>query len=133
MAQNVEQANLFELSNRSHSILITYSSTSVAGKPQLSYRDKNISRTFLGQEIRFDDTEIGQLVTVTLEAIPDLRAVTFTLVLTRVNVLPQSGRTLIRVPGILTTTHVTIAGQGLGAERTYSVVILQGTAQFVVF
>lgn len=133
MAQNVEQANLFELSNRSHSILITYSSTSVDGKPQLSYRDKNISRTFLGQEIRFDDTKIGQLITVTLEAVPDLRTVTFTLVLTRVNVLPQSGGTLIRVPGILTTTYMTIAGQGLGAERTYSVVNLWGTAQFVVF
>jgi hypothetical protein len=131
VAANFEQANLFEVGD--YSIQVTYSSTSFPGQPQLSYRDNNINRNFMGEEIRILDTEIGQLVTVTLETIGDLRIVTFTLILPLVNVMPQSGGTRVRVPGILTTTHTTIAGPGPGAEKTYSTVNLQGTAQFVVF
>jgi hypothetical protein len=131
MANNFEQANLFELGD--YSIQVTYSSTSFTGQPQLSYRDNNINRNFMGEEIRILDTELGQLITVTLETIADLRTVTFTLVLPLVNVIPQSGGTRVQVPGISTTTHTTIAGPGPGAEKTYSTVNLQGTAQFVVF
>ena len=131
MANNFEQANLFELGD--YSIQVTYSSTSFTGQRQLSYRDNNINRNFMGEEIRILDTELGQLVTVTLETIADLRTVTFTLVLPLVNVIPQSGGTRVQIPGILTTTHTTIAGPGPGAEKTYSTVNLQGTAQFVVF
>jgi hypothetical protein len=131
MANNFEQANLFELGD--YSIQVTYSSTSFTGQRQLSYRDNNINRNFMGEEIRILDTELGQLITVTLETIADLRTVTFTLVLPLVNVIPQSGGTRVQIPGILTTTHTTIAGPGPGAEKTYSTVNLQGTAQFVVF
>ena len=131
MANNFEQANLFELGD--YSIQVTYSSTSFTGQRQLSYRDNNINRNFMGEEIQILDTDIGQLVTVTLETIADLRIVTFTLILPLVNVIPQSGGTRVQVPGILTTTHTTIAGPGPGAEKTYSTVNLQGTAQFVVF
>ena len=131
MANNFEQANLFELGD--YSIQVTYSSTSFTGQRQLSYRDNDINRNFMGEEIRILDTELGQLVTVTLETIADLRTVTFTLVLPLVNVIPQSGGTRVQMPGILTTTHTTIAGPGPGAEKTYSTVNLQGTAQFVVF
>jgi len=132
VAANFEQANLFELSD--YSIQVTYSSTSFTGQPQLSYRDNKINRNFMGEEIQILDTDIlGQLVTVTLETIADLRIVTFTLILPLVNVMPQSGGTRVQVPGILTTTHTTIAGPGPGAEKTYSTVNLQGTAQFVVF
>ena len=132
MAANFEQANLFELSD--YSIQITYSSTSFTSQPQLSYRDNKINRNFMGEEIQILDTDIlGQLITVTLETIADLRSVTFTLILPLVNVIPQSGGTRVHVPGILTTTHTTIAGLGPGAEKTYSTVNLQGTAQFVRF
>jgi hypothetical protein len=131
VAANFEQANLFELGD--YSIQVTYSSTSFTGQRQLSYRDNNINRNFMGEEIQILDTDIGQLVTVTLETIADLRIVTFTLILPLVNVIPQSGGTRVQMPGILTTTHTTIAGPGPGAEKTYSTVNLQGTAQFVVF
>ena len=131
MANNFEQANLFELGD--YSIQVTYSSTSFTGQPQLNYRDNNFNLNFAGEEIRVQDTEIGQLITVTLETVADLRTKTFTLILPLVNVMPQSGGTQVQVPGILTTTHTTIAGPGLGPEKTYSIVNLRGTAQFVVF
>src|SRR5919202_889032 len=103
MANNFEQANLFELGD--YSIQVTYSSTSFTGQPQLNYRDNNFNLNFAGEEIRVQDTEIGQLITVTLETVTDLRTMTFTLILPLVNVMPQSGGTQVQVPGILTTTH----------------------------
>jgi hypothetical protein len=127
----LEQANLFELASRS--IQVTFSSTSITGRPLLSYRDHNLQLNFEGEEIDIRDTQIGQLITVTLETIPDLRTVTFTLILPLVNVIRQSGGIRVSVSGIRTTTHTTIVGPGLGAEKTYAIVTLEGTAQFVDF
>lgn len=124
------QANLFELSGGS--IQISYSSTSILGGPIFSYRDNQLSRSFRGKEVRLQDTEVGQLITVTLETIPDLRTVTFSLVLPVVTVMPQSNGICIKVPGITTTTPTTIAGPPPGPQQLYSVVNLSGTAQFIV-
>ncbi len=133
MENNFVQANLFELG--SYTTQVTYSSTSFTGQPQLNYRDATKNLTFVGEEeISFRETEIGQLITVTLESgAADAPPVTFTLVLPEVNVMPQSGGTQIQVPGILTTTRSLFGGPRLGAEKTYSTINLQGTAQFVQF
>jgi hypothetical protein len=129
---NFEQANLFELG--SYATQVTYSSTSITGQPLLNYRDDANNLSFMGDEIRIEETEIGQLITVTLESgAADAPPVTFTLILPEVNVMPQSGGTQIQVPGILTTTRSLFGGPRLGAEKTYSIIDLQGTAQFVVF
>ncbi|MDQ3185411.1 MAG: hypothetical protein M3Q16_02900 [Pseudomonadota bacterium] len=124
------QANLFELSRGA--IHVTYSSTSILGGPIFSYRDDQLSRSFRSEEVRLRDTEVGQLITVTLEIIPDLRTVTFSLVLPIVTVMPQSNGIRIKVPGITTTSPTTIAGPPPGPQQLYSVVNLRGTAQFIV-
>ena len=124
------RANLFELSG--DSIQVTFSSTSILGGPILSYRDPQRSLSFRGAEIRSQDTELGELITVTLEVIPDLRTMTFTLILPIVTVMPQSSGLSIRVPGVTTTNPTTIAGPPPGPQKLYSVVNLQGTAQFIV-
>jgi hypothetical protein len=129
--QKFQQANLFELSG--NNIGVTYSSTSIAGTPLFSYRDGSNNRQFSGEEIRSVKTEIGELLTVTLEQILDLRTVTFTLILPVVNVMPGSSGLHIQLPGITTTTHTTIAGSVLGPAKTYSHVNLKGSAQIVAF
>lgn len=131
MAQELQKANLFELSGGC--IQITYSSSSFAGPPQFSYRDDSMNRQFSGNEIRSVQTEIGELLTVTIEQIPDLRTVTFTLILPVVTVMPGSAGTHIQAPGITTTTPTTIAGPAMGAQMTYSPVKLKGTAQALLF
>ena len=99
MENNFEQANLFELGN--YSTQVTYSSISFSGQPQLNYRDDANNRNFVGEEISFQETKIGQLITVTLESgAADAPPVPCTLVLPEVNVMPQSGGTQIQVPGI---------------------------------
>lgn len=91
-----------------------------------------MSRSFRGDEINIQDSAIGQVITVTLESIPDLRTVTFSLILPIVTVMPQSAGARIRVPGITTTAPTTIAGSPPGPQQLYSVVKLKGTAQFIV-
>ncbi|MCC6552646.1 MAG: hypothetical protein IT372_06425 [Polyangiaceae bacterium] len=125
------QANLFELSEQR--LHVTFSSTSFAGDPQLEYRDGRTRRSFRGDEIAMRDTALGLEVTVVLETIPDLRTVSFTLVLPAVHVLPGSMGSRLRSPGIITTAHTTIAGPPLGPDKTYETFDLSGTAQHVVF
>ena len=122
------RANLFELFG--DSIQVSYASIPIGGGPILSYRDAQRSLSFRGADIRAQETELGELITVTLEAIPDLRTMTFTLMLPIVTVMPQSSGTYIRVPGVTATTPTTLAGPPPGPERLYAVVTLQGTAQF---
>ena len=131
MEKDFQQANLFELSG--DGIQVTYSSSSIKGSQLLSYQDGTINCRFSGEEIRSEATEIGELLTVTLEHTVDSRAVTFTLILPVVTVMPASGGARIEVPGITTTTHMTIAGPGVGTQKTYFQVNLIGTAQVVVF
>jgi hypothetical protein len=131
MTREFQRANLFELGGED--IQVTYSSSSFAGPPLFSYRDGSINQQFSGEDIRAEESELGELLTVTLEQIPDLRTVTFTLILPVVTVLPASMGTFIQVGGITTTTHTTIVGPPLGQQKTYSAVSLRGTAQAVVF
>lgn len=124
------RANFFELSRRD--IHVTYSTTNILGGPVFNYRDSQINRSFRGDEICIQDTCLGELVTVTIETIPDLRTVSFTLILPIVTVMFQSTGTFIKVPGITATTPTTIAGPPPGPQQLYSTVKLRGTAQFIV-
>jgi len=134
MQANLNQANTFELNGKS--IHVSYASTSFTGVPTLSYRDDQLSRSFSGEEIRVADSELGQLITVTLEAIPDLKVVTFTLALPIVTV-PQTNTPIsIKITGITVTNPTTIGGPkllGPGPQKLYSIVNMKGTAQFLVF
>lgn len=124
------RANLFELSSRT--IHVTYSTTNISGGPILSYRDDQFSLSFRGEEIRIENTALGEVVTVTLETIPDLRTVTFSLIVPIVTVITQSSGTRIKVLGVTTTAPTTIAGPPPGPQQLYSAVYLRGTAQFIV-
>ena len=57
-------ANKFELSG--NGTTISYSSTGPGGKPSLSYKDGKFNMQFSGDQIRTEDSELGELVTVTL-------------------------------------------------------------------
>lgn len=128
--ESLSQANTFELSGKS--IHVSYSSTSFTGVPTFSYRDNRLSRSFSGEEIHLQDTEVGQLVTVTLEAVADGDRVTFSLALPTVT-LRRDAAIRIKVPGLTVTNPSTIAGPPPGPQKLYSIVNMKGTAQFFEF
>ncbi|WP_013325158.1 hypothetical protein [Gloeothece verrucosa] len=132
-ATSVRQANLFELSN--DCVQIVYSTTSFSGRPQLNYLNKDQKFNFQGDEIRVQETEIGSLVTVTLETIPDLLTRTLSLLVPLVNLRGEDLQTLIQTIAIETVSRTTIGGPDLvdGAVQTYETIFLKGQARFVVF
>lgn len=131
-------------------VQITYDTTGFAGEPQLTYRgpigvgpleERPIdSLTIVGDQIQTERVplrqDLGRLVTVYLDAMPD--AATFYLTLLLPDFSPMrlgDAPTPFATLAILTTLRTSIAGPGLveGALQEYVAVPLEGTAEFVVF
>ena len=72
-------ANKFTL--KGHDVEITYTFGANPSFPALNYKQGSISKSFLPSEIHTDNTELGQLVTVTLELTIDSGSTTFSLFL----------------------------------------------------
>jgi hypothetical protein len=130
-AASAKQPNMYQLSG--DGIHVTYSTSSFAGPPQFNYHDATQSRQFTGKEIRTVGTEIGTLVSVTLNLTPDLGSTSFTLLIPHVG-LGLSDSAHIVTDGITTLHRTSIIGPPLqGQTEFYTVHPLQGTAAFVVF
>jgi len=80
-------------------------------------------------------TEIGEMVTIDVEEVPDLRRVTLTLLLPEILLNDGWVEVPFSTQGILTTHHTSIAGPGLleGARQTYRCLSLAGTARIAQF
>ena len=112
---------------------ISYSTSSITGKPLFNYKDSKGTHSFTGDEIRTQKTEIGTMATVTLESIPDFHVMTLTLLVPAIN-LDGSSREFKTI-AIRTTEKNTIGGPRLikGAVQSYELIDLKGTASSVVF
>jgi hypothetical protein len=123
--------NLYDL--QGHNLHITYSTTSIDGKPRFQYHDNFQTLQFSGDQIRMLDSEIGTLVTVTIRLTPDLGSTLFTFLVPQVN-LNQSTQSQITTFGITTLHRFSIAPQlDLGQTEHYTVAGLSGTAALVAF
>jgi hypothetical protein len=65
---------------------VLYATSAAGAKPGLQYQSHNYLRDFPPAETRITDTEIGSLVTVTLNGTVDKGSTSFTLLVPRVNV-----------------------------------------------
>jgi hypothetical protein len=116
MAQDtLRGANQFDISGP---IAISYATTSITGKPQLSCRDAERDRRFTGDEItRVDDANLGALVSVVLHAEPDDFVRSFTLVVPAVRGELGSA-TEFSTFGFVTVARESIAGPPAGVQHT---------------
>ena len=122
--------NLYELTGTR--LKVTYSSSSIAGKPLMTIRQGRKDQQFTGNEIKTDKTPIGQLITVTTETQPDRKTVLFSVLLPDVN-LPDSQKANIKTEAEVTTIKTTIAGPPKGQVQSYKTILLSGTARSVDF
>jgi hypothetical protein len=122
--------NLFDL--HGDGIVVSYSTSSVAGKPQFSYRKGQQSLNFSGDEIRTLDTGIGKLVSVVIAKSVDREFTTFSVLLPTI-LLSDGQKVSFHTIGITTVTTTTIGGPVQGAQQTYHASALTGTAQLVEF
>jgi len=124
-------ATLFDISGPIH---INYSSSSITGAPLVSYKDAELDLNFQGDDITRVETSLGELVTVTLQTVPDAFTRTFTLIVPTIRV-PHGGQAEFDTLGIETTnrsTFVTPPGPA-GVLQSYQVHQLHGNAQQVDF
>jgi hypothetical protein len=131
MTQQDNQANLFELSG--DGVQITYSTTSFDGKPHFDYQGPygpQESLAFTGSEIRTQQSELGTLVSVSLMRTIDAGATVLTLLLPFVRLTGQ-GTQSFETLAIITKTYGILPHQG--AQPTYRVVCLSGSAKMVIF
>lgn len=124
------EPNIYELS--CDGTTLTYSTSAIDKTPQLSYASGDRSYVFRGEEIRVAPSEIGKLITVTLEASPDLEVQTLTLVLPPINL--EGDESPVRTQAVKTVHRTTIGGPHLvkGQVLTYELVQLSGLARAVV-
>jgi hypothetical protein len=125
-----KQANLFELSG--DGIQITYSTTSLIGKPQFNYHDATRALTFMGDQIQVVQSGLGTLVSVVIHQTIDAGSTTFTLLLPRVS-LNLVDLANISTSGITALHKMSIVGPPNGQTDFYTVHPLHGTAAYVVF
>jgi hypothetical protein len=128
------EPNLFDLRNDKDDIQISFSTSSFAGEPLLHFRRGDEIHSFRGEEIRAVATEFAVQVTVTIEAVPDMRAVTLTLLLPAIN-LPERRESPVETIAIVTTSLTSIGGPRLvkGQIQSYQTINLTGEAQAVDF
>jgi hypothetical protein len=132
------QPTQFELEG--YGVRITYSTSSFAGPPQFSYRgpgvssDEEVEATASGDDIRVEETQVGTLVTVVTQTIPDLGTSSVTILVPSFN---MQGETEVpfETAAILAVAHTSIGGPQLvrGQLTSYRAVSLQGTATSAVF
>jgi len=113
-------------------IHVSYSTSSLQGKPLFSYHDAFQIKSFSGDQIQTADTILGTLVTVFLIQTVDGGSTTFTLLIPHVN-LPPSNVANITTEGITTLHKFSIVGPPQGQTELYTVHTLDGTASFAVF
>jgi hypothetical protein len=130
MAQKINP-NQYEIQGQG--VRISYSTSSIAGKPQLSFQKGRKTLNFTGDEIGLMDTAIGALITVRIATTPDRSITTFSFLLPAIQLSKESAKQSFRTIGISTVHKTTIAGPPNGVQQSYTTVPLRGSAQHVQF
>ena len=118
---------------RGRGVTISYSVTSISGKPLLTFKKGRQTLNFGGDEIGLLDSIIGSLVTVTIAKTVDRGFTTFSFLLPQIQLTSASARQAFQTIGITTVHKTTIAGPIIGVQQTYKSVQLRGTARPVAF
>jgi hypothetical protein len=126
-----QQANHFALAG--HGLHVEYASTSLSGKPVLSYHDTVQTRSFLGDEIStVEVAALGTVVSVTLNIVPDAGRTTFSVILPHVALTGIGASSPVTAEAVTVFHRTSLIGEVLGQEESYTFIKVTGTATVVV-
>jgi len=129
--------NQFELSDHEKKTHVTLNlqthgplvKGSIAKAPTLEYRGVEGTFTFSGEQVTVETSELGKMYTVTLNVVPDLRTLLFTLVLPPVVHKSGEAKQAFDTIAIKSERHTSITGTpNPGAATTYTCLKMHGTA-----
>lgn len=128
----VTEANLFEISGP---IRISYARSSITGEPQLSYQDAELDLTVQGDQLDRTRTSIGELVSVTVEIVPDgfNRLMTLLVPTIRLSMGDELGFSTLLVETVDRSVGFVPPPGPAGVLQDYRVHQVQGTARVVAF
>jgi hypothetical protein len=131
VSDQVQDANQFDITGP---IVIHYDRITFAGPPALSYKDAQLDLNFTGDDITQADSPMGELVTVTIEHVPDAFIRTFTLIVPtiRLRVGDEVAFDTLGIETIDRSFAFTPPPGPTGVLQTYRSHQLQGTARFVI-
>jgi hypothetical protein len=133
MTSQINEPNKFDLHGIGYMCMdtqISYTTTSITGKPTFNYTDLKGTHNFTGDEIRTLKTEIGTMVTVTLKLTVDTGNITLTVLVP--DIKPEGSAQEFKTLAIITTNRTSFLPIK-GALQSYEVICLQGTADSVLF
>lgn len=125
-------ANLFDIDAP---LAVHYSRSSFGGVPLLSYRDTEHDLSFSGAEIVRADTPVGELVTVTLDDVPDafIRRFTLLVPVVRLQMGVEVEFTALGVETVDRSGAFVPSPGPAGVLQSHRVHQLSGVAQLVAF
>lgn len=128
----LEDANLFTIRGP---IVVLYGRSSFAGPPTFSYKDAELDLNFGGADITQADSPMGELVTVTLEDVPDAFVRTFTLIVPKIRLCmgDQVSFDTLGIETIDRSGAFTLPPGPTGVLQISRSHQLQGTAEVVSF
>lgn len=123
-------ADLFQFKH--NDFHISYSTSSISGKPLFSYKDAQQEQSFSGDDIRTQETELGTLVTVSVKKTVDTGYTSLTLILPKVHLgnTQQQSVDAVAIEVQHLSGQLPVVGSLDKYQRIYH---LQGTAAFVLF
>jgi hypothetical protein len=121
--------NLYDLQGRGLSI--SYSTSSIAGPPQMSVKKGRQTLNFSGSQIRVLNTEIGDLVTVTLAIVPDASSTALSVLIPAISLSKPAAKQVFRTIATTTVHKLSLIGPVTGVQETYKITDLRGTARQV--
>jgi hypothetical protein len=124
-----DKANLYVLSDEDMSI--KYFSGDADSPPTLSFENTFYDKQYTGEEVEVTETSLGSVVTVYVDANPDLNVLTFSLLVPDVNI-ENSEEEPVTTIGIMVNSLTSIGGPDLvdGQLKFYEVHNLTGTAAY---
>jgi hypothetical protein len=124
--------NLYQVSGGG--LHVSYSTTGIDGQAHFHYQDSIHSVDFSGAAIRTIASEVGIIVTVTIQLTVDSGSTSFSLFVPVVNLTGPSGSAPINTFGITTIHRFSIVQTFMAGQiESYSTTTLSGTAQQVIF
>ncbi|WP_224249226.1 hypothetical protein [Hyalangium gracile] len=123
-------ANTFNLQNRR--ISVSYSATSFTGQPLFHYKDRVHEVNARGEEIRQVESEIGTLVSITLEPDADAGSLIFSVLIPRVALMSTVAEQPVEAVAIFTRSRLPPRLPANVQLQTHDTVELRGSATFVV-
>ncbi|HYH26484.1 MAG TPA: hypothetical protein VD834_14145 [Blastococcus sp.] len=128
----LDEANLFDIDAP---IAVHYSRSSIAGVPLLSYRDAEHDLSLSGEAIARLDTSIGELVTVTLDDVPDgfVRRFTLLVPVVRLRMGDEAEFAALGIETVDRSGAFVLPPGPAGVLQNHRTHQLTGVAQLVVF